>query len=86
MVQVGFDSRPSTCPLLRKTMFNSFTTTAYDFQGNPTEHETSNDAWSHTELCLSLSEAYGYAETVNEHGTHCGEYGERPAALGHRVF
>jgi len=65
---------------------NSFTTTAYDYQGNAVEHETSTDAWTHTELCLSLSEAYGYAETVNELGTHCGEYGDRPAALGQRVF
>ena len=66
-------------------MFDSFTTTAYDYQGNPMEHETSNDSWSHTELCLTLSESYGYAETILD-GKHYGEYGNRPSALGRRIY
>ena len=68
-----------------KIMFNLFTTTAYDYQGNPMERETTDDSWSHTELCLTLSEEYGYAETIRD-GKHYGEYGVRPTALGKRVY
>ena len=68
-----------------KIMFDSFTTTAYDYQGNPVEHETSSDSWSHVELCLAMADNYGYAETT-QGGRQVGEYGERPAALGQRVY
>ena len=66
-------------------MFDSFTTTAYDTQGNAVEHETSCDSWAHTELCLAMSESYGYAETT-QGGRQVGEYGIRPTALGQRIF
>ena len=68
-----------------KIMFNSFTTTAYDYLGNAKEHETSTDSWSHVELCQAMAEDYGYAETIMC-GRHVGEYGQRPAALGQRVY
>ena len=63
----------------------SYTTTAYDYQGNPVEHETGSDSWSHTEICLAMAEQYGYAETT-QGGRQVGEYGTRPAALGQRVY
>ena len=64
----------------------NFTTTAYDARGINRYHETSNDYWKHTELCIQLADQYGYAETLNEAGTHYGEYGIRPNTLGKRVF
>ena len=65
---------------------NTFTTTAYNSQGQVQETETQTDSWAATEICLSLSDAYGYAETLDAWGKHCGEYGDRPAALGNRVY
>ena len=63
-----------------------FTTTAYNSQGEALETETQTDSWEATEICLTLSEAYGYAETTDLWGRHAGDYGDRPAALGNRVY
>ena len=65
---------------------NTFTTTAYNPQGQAVEHETINDSWDATEICLTMSEQYGYAETLDLWGRHYGEYGDRPAALGQRAY
>ena len=68
-------------------MFNdSYRTTAYDLQGLRRETETSFDSWSATEICLAMSEQYGYAETLDLWGRHAGDYGDRPASLGQRVY
>ena len=64
----------------------TFTTIGYNFQGEPLEHETQTDSWTATEICLALSEQYGYAETIDLWGRHCGDYGDRPASLGQRVY
>ena len=63
-----------------------FTTTAYNSQGEALETETQTDSWEATEICLTLSEQFGYAETVDLWGRHAGDYGNRPAALGDRVY
>ena len=63
-----------------------FTTTAYNSQGEALETETQTDSWEATEMCLTLSEQFGYAETVDLWGRHSGDYGDRPEALGHRVY
>ena len=65
---------------------NTYTTTAYNQQGEAQETETHTDSWQATEICLDLSMLYGYAETLDAWGKHCGEYGDRPAALGQRVY
>ena len=65
---------------------NTFTTTAYNSLGQAQETETHTDSWSATEICLDLSMLYGYAETLDAWGKHCGEYGDRPAALGARAY
>ena len=65
---------------------NTFTTTAYNPQGQAVEHETINDSWKATETCLDFSMLYGYAEQINPWGKHCGEYGDRPNALGQRAY
>ena len=65
---------------------NTFTTTAYNTLGQAVEHETINDSWKATEFCLDLSMLYGYAEQINPWGKHCGEYGDRPNALGQRAY
>ena len=64
----------------------TFTTTAYNSQGQALETETQTDSWSATEICLTLSEQFGYAETLDAWGKHCGDYGDRPTALGQRVY
>ena len=64
----------------------TFTTTAYNSQGEALETETQTDSWSATEICLTLSEQFGYAETLDAWGKHCGEYGDSPVALGQRVY
>ena len=64
----------------------TFTTTAYNTLGEAQEKETLTDSWKATEICLDLSMLYGYAETLDAWGKHCGEYGDRRAALGQRVF
>ncbi len=63
-----------------------FTTTAYNSQGEALETETQTDSWEATEICLTLSEQFGYAETTDLWGRHYGEYGDRPVALGQRVY
>jgi hypothetical protein len=65
---------------------NTFTTTAYNLQGEVQEKETLTDSWAATEMCLDLSMLYGYAETTDLWGRHAGDYGDRPAALGQRVY
>ena len=65
---------------------NTFTTTAYNSQGQAQETETQNDSWTATEMCLDMSMLYGYAETLDAWGKHCGDYGDRPYALGQRVY
>ena len=63
-----------------------FTTIAYNSQGQVQETETQTDSWTATEMCLDMSMLYGYAETLDLWGRHCGDYGDRPAALGQRVY
>ena len=63
-----------------------FTTIAYNSQGQAQETETQTDSWSATEMCLDMSMLYGYAETLDAWGRHAGEYGDRPHALGQRVY
>jgi len=65
---------------------NTFTTTAYNTLGEAQETETLTDSWKATEICLDLSMLYGYAETTDLWGRHYGEYGDRPASLGQRVY
>ena len=65
---------------------NTFTTTAYNTLGEAQENETQFDSWEATEMCLDLSMLYGYAETLDAWGKHHGEYGDRPASLGQRVY
>ena len=64
----------------------TFTTTAYNSQGEALETETHTDSWQACEICLAMSEQFGYAETLDAWGKHSGEYGDRPVALGQRVF
>ena len=65
---------------------NTFTTTAYNPQGQAQETETHTDSWSATEICLDLAMLYGYAETLDAWGRHAGEYGDRPHRLGARAY
>ena len=65
---------------------NTYTTTAYNQQGEAQETETHTDSWSATEICLDLAMLYGYAETLDAWGRHTGEYGDRPHALGARAY
>ena len=65
---------------------NTFTTIAYNLQGQVQETETQHDSWTATEICLAMSEQFGYAETLDLWGRHAGDYGDRPAALGQRVY
>ena len=65
---------------------NTYTTTAYNQQGEAQETETHTDSWSATEICLDLSMLYGYAETLDAWGKHHGEYGNRPVSLGQRDY
>ena len=59
---------------------------AYTTLGEVQEVEATDDSWIATETCLDLSMLYGYAEQINVWGKHCGEYGDRPAALGQRAY
>ena len=59
---------------------------AYNTLGEVQEVEATNDSWKAVELCLDMSMLYGYAEHLDLWGRHAGEYGDRPAALGQRVF
>ena len=65
---------------------NTYTTTAYNQQGEAQETETHTDSWSATEICLDLAMLYGYAETLDAWGRHTGEYGDRPHRLGARAY
>ena len=38
------------------------------------------------DLLYSMAQEFGYSETLDAWGKHCGEYGDRPAALGQRVY
>ena len=58
----------------------------YNTLGEVQEVESTNDSWQAVELCLALSEQYGYAEHLDLWGRHAGEYGNRPAALGERTY
>ena len=58
----------------------------YNTLGEVQEVEATNDSWQAVALCLTLSEQYGYAENLDLWGKHCGEYGDRPAALGARAY
>ena len=64
----------------------TFTTTAYNQQGEAQETEIQTDSWQATEICLDLAMLYGYAETLDAWGKHCGEYGDRPHRLGARAY
>ena len=64
----------------------TYTTTAYNQQGEAQETETHTDSWSATEICLDLAMLYGYAETLDAWGRHAGEYGDRPHRLGARAY
>ena len=59
---------------------------AYNTLGEVQEVEATHDSWKAVELCLDMSMLYGYAEHLDLWGRHAGEYGDRPAALGQRVF
>ena len=59
---------------------------AYNTLGEVQEVEATNDSWKAVELCLDMSMLYGYAEHLDLWGRHAGEYGDRPAALGQRVY
>ena len=59
---------------------------AYNTLGEVQEVEATDDSWIATETCLDLSMLYGYAEQINIWGKHCGEFGDRPAALGARAY
>ena len=59
---------------------------AYNTLGEVQEVTATDDSWIATETCLDLSMLYGYAEQINPWGKHCGEYGDRPVALGQRVY
>ena len=63
-----------------------FTTTAYNSQGQALASETQTDNWEAVEICLAMSEQFGYAETLDLWGRHSGDYGDRPASLGQRVY
>ena len=65
----------------------TYTVTAYNKLGEPMVREFTTDTWEATELSLSMSECFGYAEVINDNfQTHEGGYGERPSALGDRQY
>ncbi len=66
-----------------------YTITAYNKLGKVQEVETvycSPTSIELSEVMLTMSEQYGYAEATDPMNTHMGEYGDRPAALGKRRF
>ena len=66
-----------------------YTITAYNKLGKVQEVETVFCAPSSIELSevmLTMSEQYGYAEATDPCNTHMGEYGNRPRALGQRAY
>ena len=58
----------------------------YNTLGEVQSVESTHDSWQAVELCLALSEEFAYAETLELWGRHSGDYGNRPAALGQRVY
>ena len=38
------------------------------------------------DLLYSMAQEFGYAETLDLWGRHSGDYGDRPASLGQRVY
>ena len=58
----------------------------YNKLGEVQEVEATDDSWQAVELCLALSEEFGYAEHLDLWGRHAGDYGDRPAALGQRAY
>ena len=58
----------------------------YNTLGEVQSVESTHDSWQAVELCLALSEEFAYAETLDLWGRHCGDYGDRPHALGQRVY
>ena len=66
-----------------------YTITAYNKLGKVQEVETvfcSPSSIELSEVMLSLSEEFGYAEATDPCNTHMGEYGDRPASLGQRAY
>ena len=66
-----------------------YTVTAYNKLGKVQEVETvfcSPSSIELSEVMLTMSEQYGYAEATDPMHTHMGEYGNRPAALGQRRY
>ena len=66
-----------------------YTITAYNKLGKVQEVETvfcSPSSIELSEVMLTMSEQYGYAEATDPCNIHMGEYGDRPAALGQRAF
>ena len=66
-----------------------YTITAYNKLGKVQEVETvfcSPSAIELSEVMLSLSDAFGYADATDPMNTHMGEYGNRPRALGQRAY
>jgi hypothetical protein len=59
---------------------------AYNTLGEVQEVEATGDNWEAVEICLAMSEQFGYAETLDLWGRHSGDYGDRPAALGERTY
>ena len=58
----------------------------YNTLGEVQSVESTHDSLQAVELCLALSEEFAYAETLDLWGRHSGDYGNRPAALGQRVY
>ncbi len=58
----------------------------YNTQGEVQSVESTDDSWQAVELCLALSEEFGYAEHLDLWGRHAGDYGDRPVALGQRTY
>ena len=58
----------------------------YNTLGEVQEVESTNDSWQAVELCLALSEEFASAEQIDPWGKHCGDYGDRPQALGQRAY
>ncbi len=54
--------------------------------GEVQEVEATGDNWEAVEICLAMSEQFGYAVTLDLWGRHSGDYGDRPAALGERTY
>ena len=67
-------------------MNNFYNVIAYNTLGEVQEVEATGDNWEAVEICLAMSEQFGYAETLDLWGRHSGDYGDRPAALGERTY